>query len=103
MNKPLLLATLLAAGMALPAASQAARVGVDINLAPPAPVVEGPPPPPPQPGYVWAPGYWAWNGAQYVWVAGHYVAGRPGWVWVPEHYVRRGPYYRFVPGHWRRG
>jgi len=100
-NNKLIVAAVLVAGLSLPALSQAARVGIDINLAPPAPVVEAPPPPPPQPGYVWAPGYHMWNGSAYVWVPGHYMAGRPGWVWVPEHYVQRGPYYRFVPGHWR--
>ena len=101
MNKKLLVSALLAVGLAVPAASQAAHVGIGINIGPPAAVVEAPPPPP-QPGYIWTPGYWSWNGVQYVWVPGHYVLGRPGWRWVPEHYVQRGPYYTFVPGHWAR-
>lgn len=92
---------LLAAGLALPGISQADRVGVNINIGPPAPIVEAPPPPP-QAGYVWAPGFHRWDGARYVWVPGHYMVGRPGFRWIPEHYVQRGRYYRFVPGHWTR-
>jgi len=90
----------LVAGLALPGLSQAG-IGVDINIGPPAPIVEAPPPPP-QVGYVWAPGFHRWDGARYVWVPGHYMAGRPGYRWVPEHYIQRGPHYRFVPGHWAR-
>jgi hypothetical protein len=102
MRKRLLIAALAAAALSLPALSQAARVGVDINIGPPAAVVEAPPPPPPQPGYIWTAGYWSWDGVRYVWVPGSYIVARPGWRWVPPHYVAHGPYYRFVPGHWRR-
>ena len=102
MQKKLILASLLlAGGLALPAASQAARVGVDINIGPPAPIVEAPPPAP-RPGYVWAPGFHRWDGGRYVWVPGHYMAPRRGYHWVPDHYDRRGPRYHYVPGGWVR-
>ncbi len=102
MNKKLLVASLLmVGGLSLPVISQAG-VALDINVGPPAPIVEAPPPPPAAVGYVWTPGYHRWDGARYVWVPGAYVAERPGWHWVPPHYDQRGPYYRFVPGHWAR-
>jgi hypothetical protein len=81
-----------------------ARVNLNIEVAPPPPQVEVAPVP--RPGYVWAPGYWAWQGGQYVWVAGHWVPARRGFYWVPDRWVEyrgpRGPRWRFVPGHWER-
>src|SRR5437764_2441180 len=49
------------------------------------------PPPPraevygyaPGPGYVWAPGYWAWDGGRYHWRSGSWVRrphARANWV-----------------------
>lgn len=85
MRKPLLLAAalLLAGGMTLPTLSQAG-VAVDIDVGPP-PVVVETPPPPPQVGYVWAPGYWYWEGHRHVWVPGRYMEPRPGHRWVADH------------------
>jgi hypothetical protein len=48
--------------------SGVAGVGVTVDVAPPAPVVETVPPPP-APGYVWQAGYRAWDGFNYVWGA----------------------------------
>jgi hypothetical protein len=101
MRTKLIIASLvLAGGVTLPALSQAG-VGIYVNVAPPAPIVEAPPPVP-QPGYVWAPGYYSWVNGAHVWVPGHYIAGRPGWHWVPDRWVQRGPRYVYVAGHWRR-
>lgn len=61
-------------------------IGVDIGAPPPAPVEVIPPAPP---GYVWNPGYWAWNGFRYVWVQGHWVAAAP--VYAPPAYGWVGP------------
>jgi hypothetical protein len=100
-RKCLLLASLLlAAGALTPALSQAG-VAVDINVAPPAPVVETPPPPP-QPGYIWAAGYWNWEGGRHVWVPGHYMEPRPGYRWEPDRWDHRGHGYHYEPGHWAR-
>ena len=51
---------------AILAASQMAfaQVSFNVQIRPPAPIVE--PLPNLQPGYVWAPGYWAWHGG--VWI-----------------------------------
>jgi hypothetical protein len=95
----LLAAALLAAGGAiLPAVSQAG-VNLDIDVGPPAPIVETVPPPP-QPEYVWAPGYWEWNGGRHVWVAGHYMPPNRGHHWVPDRWDRRDGHYHHEHGHW---
>lgn len=92
---------LLCAGLALFAAPAVGRVGVEVNIPPPAPIVETPPPPP-APGYVWQPGYWARNGVQYMWVPGQYVvAPAPGAVWVAGHWEPRLHGWVWADGHWR--
>mgnify|MGYP002713019086 CR=1 FL=1 len=55
-----------------------------------------------RPGYVWASGYWRWNGHRHVWVDGRWLPARPGYVYLAPHWrsVRHG--WRFVPGHWAR-
>jgi hypothetical protein len=73
-------------------------VDVDVDIAPPAPryeqvVVRR--------GYVWAPGYYRWEGGRHVWVGGSYMRERPGHRWVPAHWAQ-GPHGRwhFYAGHW---
>jgi WXXGXW repeat (2 copies) len=73
MRRRAIIPFLCAAAPTLAAAPGVAGIGVVVGVAPPAPVVE-PVPSPPDPGYVWQPGYWSWNGVQYVWVPGAYVA-----------------------------
>ncbi len=85
--------------MLAPAAAPAA-VGIDITVAPPAPMVEVVPAP--RPGFVWAPGYWAWRGNAHVWIAGRWIPARPGYYWVPDRWVLRGGYWHYHPGHWVR-
>jgi len=99
---------LLAVPIALCIAATPSLAQVDfhfgIEVAPPAPPVEVVPPP--QPGFVWAPGYWEWDGDRHVWVPGHWMAVRPGYYWVPdrwEHHVEeRGSHWHFAPGQWER-
>jgi hypothetical protein len=72
--------------------------GVEVDVAPPPlPVVELPPP---RPGYVWAPGYWSWNGHQHVWAEGRWLPERRGQHWVPEHWDQHNGRWRFAQGHW---
>jgi YXWGXW repeat-containing protein len=85
-------------GSAVPALS---AVDIDINVAPPAPrIVEAPSP---RPGFVWAPGYYRWDGHRHVWVDGRFIHERRGSHWVPEHWSERHGRYHFIPGHWERG
>ena len=96
------LAALIGVGTLLPVTGNARTdVSVGINVGPPpAPVVVAPPPPVAQPGYVWAPGYWGWEGYRYVWVEGRWMAPRPGYGWVAPRWERRGPNWFFVEGYW---
>ena len=88
----LLITGLIAASLALPLTAQA-RVYVDVNVAPPAPV-----------GYVWAPGYWAWDSGHHhhVWRKGHYIHERHGERWVADQWHEHEGRYRYEPGRWER-
>ena len=101
MTRKLLLATLwLAAAAGLAPAVGSAAVLVDIDVAPPPPRVEVVPAA--RPGYVWAPGYWAWRRHRHEWVGGRWIVERRGYHWVPDAWVVNGPHYHYVRGHWER-
>lgn len=53
-----------------------AQISFNIVIAPPASMHEVVPMM--QPGYVWAPGYWAWRNDRHVWVRGRAMLQRPG-------------------------
>lgn len=91
----LLLSALLASGAAAPALAQ---VNVTINFGPPALQYEAVPAV--APGYVWAPGYWAWHGDRYIWVRGRTIVQRTGYQWEPVRWEQRGNGYYQQPGHW---
>ncbi len=94
-NRVLLAAVALSAAMvSLPGT---ARTFVEIQVAPPAPRVEVVPAP--RVGYVWAPGYWRWNGRRHVWINGRWVGERRGFHWEPDGWVQ-GPNGRW---HMRQG
>lgn len=96
-----LLVSLCIAGSAVVAPSLVrAGVGIDINIAPPAPRVEVVPPQ--RPGFIWAPGYWAYRDQAHVWIPGRWVHERRGFHWVPDHWEQRGPRWHHEPGHWER-
>ena len=70
-------------------------------------IVSVPPPrvvvvPQPRPGYVWAPGYWRWDGRTHVWMDGAWMRERRGYHWVPAHWEDRHGRYHFDAGHWAR-
>jgi len=92
------LAAALLIGSAAPASS---AVGIEVQIAPPAPRVVAVPPP--RAGFVWAPGYYRWDGHQHVWVDGRWIRERRGFHWVPEHWDEFRGRYHFIPGHWERG
>ncbi|KAF3997243.1 YXWGXW repeat-containing protein [Glaciimonas immobilis] len=77
--KSILCVSLLAAsaGFMAPMTSVQAQVIGDVVVAPPQPryeIVPGP-----RAGYVWAPGYWRWNGRRHIWVGGHYLRAHRGY------------------------
>ena len=98
--------TMLAAPLMMPlhpAMAQActcAGPGIRSEEAPP-PLPDYDQPPVPGPGYIWTPGYWAWNNMDYYWVPGTWVAPpRPGLLWTPGYWGFVGGIYVFNPGYW---
>jgi len=85
--------------LALPLAAGAA-VFVSVAFGPPVlPVYVLPPIP--GPGYIWAPGYWAWDGVGYYWVPGTWVlAPAPGLLWTPGYWGWSGAVYVWHAGYW---
>jgi hypothetical protein len=95
---PLLLAILI---LVSPAAATA-RVYVAITIAPPAlPVYEQPICP--GDGYIWTPGYWAWDDDfdDYYWVPGTWVfPPSVGLFWTPGYWGWDGGRFVFYDGYW---
>jgi len=103
---PLLIATGLAA---LPAWSETSSAIIlspaqpevlIVQTAPPAPRVEVIPAA--REGYVWAPGYWNWNGTSYVWVDGRYLQDQSGAVYVAPRWEASNGRYAFYGERWEK-
>jgi WXXGXW repeat (2 copies) len=75
------------------------QIGLSIGIAPPAiPIYEQPYPP--GPGYIWTPGYWAWD-SRYYWVPGAWILPpRVGFLWTPGYWAYNGRNYFFNAGYW---
>jgi WXXGXW repeat (2 copies) len=103
-TKTLILGAMLALGSWTLPASAVVNFSIGIDVAPPPRQVEVIPPP--RAGFVWAPGYWAWQGNRHTWVAGRWIESRPGYYWIPErweeHAEERGHHWHFEPGHWEK-
>src|SRR6201999_4270763 len=82
---------LIAPAIFQPAAAQ--ELNISIGVPPPAPIYEAVPAP--RAGFVWAPGFWGWEGGRHVWHGGSWMAERPGYHWAPDHWVQE-------HGGWRR-
>jgi len=99
-----LCAVVIALGASATPSSAQVNFGFGIEIAPPPARVEEVPPS--RPGFVWAPGYWDWDGTRYVWAAGRWMPVRPGYYWVPDHWEHhveeRGAHWHFTPGRWER-
>jgi hypothetical protein len=79
-----------------------AQVGVSISIgAPPPPRYE--PVPPPRVGYIWAPGFWDWDGHRHVWHGGHWEVARAGYAYRPPVW-HQGPHgWELDRGGWDHG
>jgi len=102
---PYLIAGLLGLSVATPpvraSAAVAIGVGITVPVAPPAlPVYEQPPIP--GPGYIWTPGYWAYNAVSgYYWVPGTWVLPPAvGLLWTPPYWGFVDGVYLFHAGYW---
>jgi WXXGXW repeat (2 copies) len=90
---------LLAGGFIFLSTASFAQVGVSVDIAPPElpaydqPICPGD-------GYIWTPGYWAWDGA-YYWVPGTWIlAPQPGYLWTPGYWAWGGNGFFFNEGYW---
>ena len=79
-----------------------AQIGVSITIGPPPlPVYEQPPCP--GEGFLWTPGYWAYDydDEDYYWVPGTWVlAPEVGFFWTPGYWGWSGEGFVFYPGYW---
>jgi len=91
-------------GLVLLSMSAAAfgQIGIAINIAPPAlPVYEQPLCP--EDGYIWTPGYWAYDydAGDYYWVPGTWImAPEVGYLWTPPYWGWNGGGFVFYDGYW---
>ena len=77
-----------------------AQIGISVSFGPPAlPVYEQPICP--GDGYLWTPGYWAWDGDDYYWVPGTWVlAPEVGFLWTPGYWGWGGAAFFWHEGYW---
>jgi len=84
------------------ASASLGQVRISVSFGPPAlPVYEQPLCP--GEGYIWTPGYWAWDddGDDYYWVPGTWVmAPEPGYFWTPPYWAWVGSSFVFYDGYW---
>jgi hypothetical protein len=103
MKRNALKRTILAAGLALAAPLAAwSQVSLSVTIAPP-PLPLYAQPPIPGDGYLWTPGYWAWdpNTNDYIWVPGTWVLPPdPGLFWTPGYWGFIGGAYTWHRGYW---
>jgi hypothetical protein len=76
-------------------------IGISVDVEPPPlPVYDQPPIP--APGYLWVPGYWAWDDdTGYYWVPGTWVTPpEPELLWTPGYWGWDDGAYQFHDGYW---
>jgi WXXGXW repeat (2 copies) len=76
-------------------------IGISVDIAPPPlPIYDQPPIP--APGYIWTPGYWAWDDdTGYYWVPGTWVLPpEPRLLWTPGYWGWNDGVYAFHEGYW---
>jgi len=81
-------------------AASFAQIGISVSFGPPAlPIYEQPICP--GDGYIWTPGYWAWNGDEYYWVPGTWIlAPEIGFLWTPGYWAWGGSAFFWHEGYW---
>ncbi len=98
----LLLSALLAVLVVSFTATSSAQIGIGISvrIGPPALPVYAQPLCPGS-GYLWTPGYWAWNDdAGYYWVPGTWVVAPVGMLWTPGYWGWSDGLYAWHGGYW---
>ena len=97
---PYIRASLFASVMLFMSAASYAQVSISVTFAPPElPIYEQPLCP--GEGYLWTPGYWAYDDDDYFWVPGTWVmAPEVGLLWTPAYWGWGGNRYVFYDGYW---
>ena len=94
--RPLLLALF----MLLLSAASFAQIRIGVRIAPPELLVYEQPICPGD-GYLWMPGYWAWDGNDYYWVPGTWVMPpQVGFLWTPGYWGWGDNGFFFNDGFW---
>ena len=101
MLRYLLLASTLSVLTIRSSAQFSLSVGISIRTAPPVLPVYSQPPCPTD-GYLWTPGYWAYDEVDgYYWVPGVWVRpAQPGYLWTPGYWGYAGGIYGWHGGYW---
>jgi WXXGXW repeat (2 copies) len=76
------------------------QVALDVVIRRPPPAARVEVVPAPRVGYVWAQGYWLWDGHRHIWRKGHWEAERPGQRYVAARWIETPEGWRFVRAHW---
>lgn len=80
-----------------------AQVNVSISIGTAPPPLRYEAVPAPRQGYIWAPGYWDWNGHNHIWRDGHWEQARSGYVYSrPEWHEDHGK-WKLNKGGWKQG
>jgi hypothetical protein len=99
---PSLRTLLFAVALLIVSARSLAQVRISVTFGPPAlPVYDQPLCP--GDGYIWTPGYWAWDGddEDYYWVPGTWVlAPEVGLLWTPPYWAWSDGAFVFYDGYW---
>lgn len=101
MRKLILGAMVASALVATSASKPVHSAEIYVEIAPPAARYEAIPSA--RPGYVWAPGYWAYQGRNHVGVRGHWVRERPGYAYYAPEWKYSDGRWRFHDERWDRG
>ena len=84
------------------AASAQVEIAVVVKIAPP-PLVVYEQPPIPAAGYLWTPGYWAWDAddSDYYWAPGAWAQPpQVGYYWTPGYWAWDNGAYAYKVGYW---
>jgi hypothetical protein len=103
MRKTMIRGLLLLFMMLAFSAASRAQVGISVGFGPPA-LLAYEQPICPGDGYIWTPGYWAWDadaGGNYYWVDGSWeLAPEVGFLWTPGYWGWGGGGFMFNEGYW---
>lgn len=99
---PFLAAVIFIGAVAVIPVQSLAQVSVNLMLGDAPPPVRYEVVPAARPGYLWAPGFWNWNGRGHVWSAGHWERARSGQLYEPAEWRQDGDQWKLKRGEWKR-